>query len=89
MPPFCPGVKEAGWTIEEDDQRPGFLLVINGVRSEQTPANRIRFMAQVRGEHSILHLCGQWVGTHCTLNLYVKRQAGIYIHWAISSCRSC
>jgi hypothetical protein len=41
-------VKEAGWTPEEDEQRPRFQLIIGGVRCEHTPESRRRFMAEVR-----------------------------------------
>ena len=41
-------MREAGWTPEEDEQRPRVMLVISGVRCEHTVENRRRFMAEVR-----------------------------------------
>ena len=40
-------MKEAGWTAEEDESKPRFLLVVDGERCEQNPEVRRRFMAQV------------------------------------------
>ena len=42
------GVKEAGWTPEEQQKRDSFLLLIGNTRQPNSAASRLKFMEQAR-----------------------------------------